>query len=259
MVKSFRRVARKLARDVKKRYVRSTVSGRRKYGKYKVSNIVRDVGYLKSMLNAEKKNVVSNTTSSQTVAVSNGVGPGYYFVPILPTITKGTDADQRLGNSIKLHSMALRFRAQQQNSGSSPIKLNFMLLKAPGRQPTVTGTINSPAPVTDEAVVKTIFKVNPFTDDIDFFSARNADTYTDWIVLASKSITLRADQITSQTMINQGIIARKFKSHHVRWQTGVTAPDEGQIFLLVRASTGDTNTSTGARIEFVSDFYYYDN
>lgn len=259
MVKSFRRIARKIGRDIKKRYVRTTVSGRRKYGNYKVQNIVRDLGYLKAMVNAEKKNVVSNTTSSQTVAVANGVGPGYYFAPILPTIAKGTDADQRLGNSIKLHSMALRFRAQQQASGSSPIKLNFMLLKAPGRQPTVAGTINSPAPVTDETVVKTIFKVNPFTDDVDYFSARNPDTYTDWIVLASKNVTLRADQLTSQVMINQGIIAKKFKSHHIRWVTGVTQPDEGQIYLLVRASFGDTNTSTGARIEFVNDFYFYDN
>lgn len=252
-MKFARKAIRKVGRVVKKRYFKG-----KGYAKPKLGRMMKDVAMLKSMLNAEKKNATMNTSSAQNIAISNGASSGYFFAPIVPSISQGVASSQRVGNSVRLHSFNLRGRITQQASTTAPVSVRLMIVKAPGTQPSLAGTINAPAPVTDLPIAKTLLEVNPFTGFIDYYSQRAPDTFRDWIVLAKKTVTLKPDTVTGVSQIQQFRIGSKLRRHHIRYDDSGNLVD-GNLFIIAVATAGDTSTSTGAKIELVQDIYFYDN
>jgi hypothetical protein len=249
--KTVRRAIRSAGRSLKRRYFKG-----KGFSRPKIAQMAKDVYRLKSMVNAEKKRAESGQ-ADVNVALQNGAGPGYLLAPVLPTISQGLGSSQRTGNSIKVVSFMLRGRMKQQTSINTPIRVRMYLLRAKGVQPTITGTMAAPAPVTDLAVTRTFIENDIFTGYPSYNSNRNPDTFTDWIVQSKKVVYLKGDDVTGQTQITDFSIIKKC-NFHVRYNSSGAA-EEGNLFLLVVADSGDTSTSTGAKLDLYMRTFYYDN
>lgn len=252
----FRKLARAAGRSIKRRYFKG-----KGFSKPKLSNMVRDLTYVKSVLNSEKKTVNYSTTSLQNVAQYNVSSPGLYISKIVPPITNGTTNSTRIGNSIRIHSMNFRGEFRQQDSTTGPIKLDVMFLYSPGRGYTIASLPDVPAPVTDYPVLQTIFNENQFAnpDIIDYYSQRNPETFHDWRVIRHKTYYLAPDKNTGQIDIKPFRLGVKFKKPFKMKYDDSGNVVEGEIIMVVRANTGNTTSSTGAKIQWVNDVYFYDN
>lgn len=260
MVKRLGRMAKK---QFKKRYVTKTGKGLR------ISQIMKDVNYLKSVLNPEKKRFQLQTTDAKFGQIS-GNNNAYWVTDVTPVPSQGVTSVTRTGNSIKVHSSHLRFQFQAMSSSNgSPIKIKVMLVKVIGEPQLI-----SSAPTE-------LLKPNPFILNagsnagiIDYNSDRREDTFRRFVVLRQKSVTLRANYHTGQHQLTDVSMGVKFKSHHVKFTTdGNQTVADGQLFILCLADNGNssdatvstltgtpqTAINTGINLQYDISTWYYDN
>lgn len=256
----FSKLAKKVGRAARRRYVTKTGKGLR------VNQIIKDVKYLKSVLNPEKKTYQINVTDD-LVGQCNGNLSADFARDITPIPAQGTTSVTRNGNSLKLHSTYVKFQFQPQSSNGFPMKFRVMICKVIG------------APVTD--VVNTFtpryFKTNPFVTGgqiYDYNSDRREDTYKDLRIIRSAVVSIPANQHTGQTQLKNFAMGIKWKSHHVKFTTdGSQTVSDGQIVLLVLGDVGNKSSSnastlngtavlavnTGSNISYEMTHYFYDN
>lgn len=213
-----------------------------------LSTLVRDVGYLKSMVNAEKKrqdvSVVSGTVAQFATAAS-----GHYLNDITPIIPQGVTYNTRNGASIKMHSMILKFKFQQQSATINPLRFKIQVYARVG--PTTAANIAS------------MFDSNAFVAGsiYDYNSNRNPDSFPNFKLIATRKRTLIGDNISTQTEISDITIPIKFgkKGRHVRYDKDSNSHQTGQLFLVILADSGDGNANTGCIFGYSQRVFYYDN
>ena len=261
-----RKLARSAKRAVKSRY------GIGKRRSLNVGQMATDVARLATMINAEKKilsiGVANTLATGQLVAQVNQNSSGAAAFDLTPLLPQGSGASDRTGNSIKLHSSYFQFQVQQQgNNTAQPIKVRIEMWSNPS-------IVQDPADL-----LARLYVTNPFTQIIDYNSARNPDHFNDYRRIMLKTCYLTVDQIGTQIQTKQFAVPFRWnrgKGHHVRYTgTGFTNPltdvKAGQFFLVYFADTGNLSSLTstlnvpqqqglsGATVKMSYRHYYYDN
>ncbi|MEO5351346.1 MAG: hypothetical protein H7836_17140, partial [Magnetococcus sp. YQC-3] len=252
---------KKVGRVLKRRYFKG-----KGYSNPKLGQMVKDVRFFKSIVNAEKKRVSYNTLGSPLqVAQVTGNSSGHQLWDGTPLPAQGSGYNQRTGNSIKWHSVHFTFQFTHQSAADQSNKVMIYLVKTVGRIYTTGSNF-----ITD------FLQTNPFVNGTvyDTNSPRVQETYKNFIVLKKKAVYMPADQISSVPYIKTVDFGHKFKSHHVRWATDNTAITDGQVWVLLVAMNGNHSAttpstlnsgvplktiSTGIQFNYVQTNYYYDN
>ena len=246
----FKRYARKqlkrAGRYAKKRYFKG-----KGYSTPKIGTMAKDLANLKKMINAEKQNVESVSTTEYNLAQYNGVSSnGGRVIDIMPIVSQGVSEDQRKGDSLKVCSWCLKL--QVYNNGNLTLSGNnykFYVL----RQPT------NPVPTTN--TFAQFLETNPFSGVSDYYSSRNYEHFKDWVVMATCSGKLKANEsgdANQGSKTNVHTVARK-QEFHIRYDKGTTDIINNPIYLVALSSDGDRNTSNKIMFKFAMKVYYYDN
>lgn len=262
MRKFIRKVAKKAGRAVKRRYFKG-----KGFSKPNVGRMVKDVAFLKSIVNAEKKRLQVASTNQQKIAQVNGAtSSGHYMLDITPTPIQGTSYDQRTGNSIKWHSSFVNFQFTHQVSTSAPVTLLIQMVKVVGEPY---------ANLTD--ALEDFLLPNPFCPSYsiyDMYAPRNPNSFKTFRVIRSKKVVVKCDQISGQPMLSSVNCGFKLRNHHVKWQNDNTTLSQGQVFIIIRANTGNLNgttawsggegvyigqINTGIQFNYQYQHYFYDN
>lgn len=245
----------------RKRYVTKTGKGLR------ISQVVKDVAMLKSLVNAEKKHFTQKSTGTNISAVGqvNGNANGTWSMDLTPNMSQGLTASQRLGDSVKLHSSYLRFQFQKQLNANQPIKLNISVYKVNGQPFTNIVTAYS-----------TIFKPNDFISTpalYDYQSLRDTDYFKNFTLIRSKNVYMKESDFAGEPMIQDVSIPIRYKNHHIKWDNITNTPSQGQLVIVIRADNGNysgatvstvsgipiTNINTAVNFGYVFEHFYYDN
>lgn len=269
-----KRLARKAGKAIKKRYV-AKPGGRKATGGMRVGKMAKDIMYLKSVLNPEKKRLDTRPESNQYVGQVNGDGGGFLLVDCTPIITQGIQYNARNGASIKLHSTNWEFQLTQQVHLNSSMKFIFEVYVLDGLTTTSTG-------LSANNFARNYFIQNPFITGtpsdpiIDTFSSVNPDFFKIARCIRRVKKTLAPDQFSGQFNINSfrmGIKYNKGQGLHIRYNKDSNIPTHNQMFLVVRADRGnisegasstlggipDSAVATAARLRWARTDYYYDN
>lgn len=232
-----------------------------KKGKLSSARLFKDVAMLKSMLNAEKKQI-SLQINTDNVAQTNGNGYGNVIRDITPIISQGVTGTTRTGLSVKIHSMCFKGQLIQQSSAqqAQKIKVEFFLNK---------GTYLSPSGLTSA-----IYDLNSLNGLYDINSSRALDTYKNWTCLARRYFTIGQDNQSGVTGFKDVIIPLKFKNWHVKYDDNNTnSVTNGQVIMIITADSGNgssttastntyipvTATNTGSNLNYYINYWYYDN
>lgn len=237
-----------------------------KKGRLSTTRLFKDVKYLKSVLNPEKK-TFQITVTDDLVGQCNGNLSAEFARDITPIPAQGTTSVTRNGNSLRLHSTYIKFQFQPQSTNGFPMKFRVMVCKVIG------------APVSNVVADFTprYFKPNPFIGGgtiYDYNSDRREDTFKDLRIIRSAVVTVPPGQHSGQTQLKNAALGIKWKSHHVKFTNdGSQAVSDGQIVLLILADVGNKSASTNSTLtgtavlgintaSFVSyemTHYFYDN
>lgn len=234
-----------------------------------ISNIIKDVSYLKSVLNPEKKKTQIRTTVAVPCGQTNGNASGFIAVDITPQPSQGSASIDRNGNSIRLHSQHMKFHVYGQVNTVSPIRFKMMLIRVKGTPYTSTSTF------VDELLENNAFILNAgSTAIIDYSSDFDVNQYGKFQILRTKYIKLAGETVTGQREIKTFTVGMKYKNHHVRYVAdGGNAIANGQIMMVILADNGNmssgtactltnavnTGVSTGSSWNYDINSYFYDN
>lgn len=255
-----RRVVRKVGNAVKRRYFKG-----KGYGKPKITQMVKDVAYLKSLVNTEKKSF-TQFSASQVVGQVNGNSSGHYLLDLTPNIGQGTGFQQRIGNSVKWCSAHLQMFFQNQSAGVKPVRLDIHIVKV----------IGEPFSTMSNVMGRYIAN-NPFVSDqvvYDTYSSRETDYFKNFRIIRRKTITINPS-FSGERVVRDINLGFKLKNHHIKWNADTATIAEGQIFLLITASNGNSSSvtantsasggvptqsvSTGVEYKYNFTHYFIDN
>lgn len=239
---------------------------RRYYKKGGVFRLYRDVKMLKHIVNSEKKQCESLTTS-QLVGQWGGVGTisGHSHVQLNPAIPRGTNHAERVGNSVKLVSAHFKLQVRQQSAVVNPIKLKFIIYSHK------TDTFTS---ARFNAYPNELYDVNGFNSvTLDYYSSRNNDYFRDFIIHRTFTVYVKGDTSGTGTaqlnMISKNIGIKWRKGHYLKYGPNTSNFElNGSLNMLVLADFGNVGTATatdgqpantGLTYNILSQFYYYDN
>lgn len=251
-----KRVARKVGRAIKRRYYRG--------GKVNVKRIARDVTFLKSVLNPEKKRFLINNTSNTPVGQVNGNSSGHLIFDVTPTPAVGIGYQQRNGASIRVHSAYFQFQLYDQTATSAPVRVKMMLFS-------VKGTPQTPANIPAQLLTPTPFVTGASV--YDYNSAYNPDFMKQYKMIKCWKRTLEPDQVSGQRIIKDITVPLKFRNRHIRFNADSQQISDGQMILLVVLDNGNmsattastltnipqTAVNTGLSVNYNLLYYYYDN
>lgn len=261
MRKYAKRFGRAVGKRLRKRYIAP------KSGGLRVGKIARDVMYLKSLVNSEKKRfsiAVFDQVAGQIAATSATTAvDGFYCADMTPVMGQGVTNSTRNGSSVRVCSINFQCQVKQQSGTLSPKKLKFIWVLNRGITTSTTNFANN------------YISVNPFNGYRDFNSSINPDFIKNFTILRQKIVTIPADNLTNQLMIKDFRVGFRFKSgHHIRYDGNTSTVNAGQMFLIVLGDSGNTQAtgytgpnngltqvgaSTGSLINYVNTLYFYDN
>lgn len=248
---------------------------RKRYGtlaKPKYGRILKDVMFLKGVVNAEKKRI--NVVNTGAVALGQVIGnaSGHFCLDITPTPAQGATVSTRSGASIKLHSMFAKFQFNQLANTNHPARFKMQIVQVLGA-PQLAGNIPNQFFIGN----RWISNNNSGSPQVfDFASERNPDYYGQYKVLRTKYFTIQPDSLSGQTMLKDVQLKMKFnrgKGHHIRFNADTTTVSNGQIVLIITCDSGNasasvTSTLAGVQISGVNTAYglnydimeyYFDN
>lgn len=237
-------VFKRVKRAAKKRYFQG-----KGYSKPKLVQMAKDVTYLKSVLNPEKK-LFAMSNNSLSIGQVSGNANGFYAVDITPIPAQGTTSITRNGNSLKLHSTFMRFQFQQQTATTNPIKIRMYVVLVKGTPNASVGTYPSGI----------MFDANPFVTGAsiyDYHSSMNADYFGTYKILRKKELTIKTDTIAGNNSITDVTMPMKYfrgKGHHIRFAAdGSQTIADGQLILVLVADTGNISSSTACTLPGVAN------
>lgn len=234
-----------------------------------VPQMIKDVMYLKKMINVEKKQFNNTTSIALGVGQLVGNASGHQIFDITPTPVVGTSSTTRNGDSIKVvsayHKMV--FYQQANNVNTTRYIVEYFLVK---------GKANA----SPSGLISDLFRPNRMLQNgaitgtvYDYNSDRVQEGFKNYVLIKRKRFTLGADNYSGLTNTKEVAIKLQFKNYHIRFQQGTNTPDCGQILCVVRADLGNwsgttastltnaiiTPTLTGAGFQFDHTWYFVDN
>lgn len=264
MRKYIKKLGKKVGKAVKGRYFKG-----KGYSKPKINRIVKDVAYLKSVLNPEKKKFQIRTTVAVPCGQTNGNASGYLAVDITPQPSQGSSSIDRNGNSIRLHSQHMKFHMYAQSATVSKMQFKMLWVQVKGTP------YSSMTTLVDDLFENNAFILNGgSTAIIDYSSDYDNNQFGKFRILRTKYVTLPGETVTGQREVRTFTVGMKYKSHHVRYVTdGSNAIANGQIVLIILADNGNmssgtactltnavnTAVNTGSSWNYDINSYFYDN
>lgn len=254
-----RRTARKVGSAIKGRYFRG-----KGFSRPRISNMVRDINTLKSMVNSEKKRITLTNRNMNMGQLANATGSGHWLLDITPNPTQGVGYQNKTGASIKLHATHIDFQFAGQASTVSGMKIKIEIIKVVGQ----------PWSNVQDIMGKYILPNNFITGATvyDMSSARDPDYFRNYVVVSRRYVYLPADQMTGDVPLKQISMGIKYKNHHVRNNDNDPTLSQGQLLMLITADRGNagatastatgaaiTAPNTGATFGYDITHYFYDN
>lgn len=241
-----------------------------------VAKLAKQVKVLAQQTNAEKKHYgpvfMTDLEGASTIPVglSNGTNAdgGGSIVDLRPTIVQGLTHDDRIGNSVRLHALHLKFAVAGQSAQSMDSKLTFEVYRVNNNRP-YNGSDRGWS-----ILGKDLFKPDPLTQLFPCDATRNPNYFNQFTLIRKKTIYTPQDNGGSSNFIRKFNMGIKFPKYHIRWD------DAGnqitQLILVVRASNGNrsvatatltgqamlglnTAVNTGFVFNCIADYYYYDD
>lgn len=251
MFKSFKRKFKKYRGKAIKRYFK-------KGYKPKFSRMVKDIAKVKSMLNAEKKNI-NDVRTGLHIGQVNANNSGVYVADITPSIAQGTTDSTRSGDSVKLCSAYLKFQFIELGSFPGQAKYKIEIIKVIGG-PQVTGTM-----------INQYYKIDPISTVIDFNSVRDPDYYGQYKKVYSRVVNFTSQY--SSDIVTRSIVCKLRLNHHIRYATNTTTVADGQYIMVITADCGNASgttastlanipaqaINTGFAMNYNFIWYYFDN
>jgi len=264
LYKKAKAYARKAVGAAKKRYM-AKPGGRKSTGGLRVAKMAKDIMYLKSVLNPEKKRTEAQQIETQPIGQVNGNTDGGHFSECTPQISQGVANYQRTGSSVKLHSSIWNFEFKQEVGVVADVKL-ILEIFAIDKEPYAPSLFT----FRDER-----FKPNFFISGAeirDYNCQMNPDNYMKGRCIARRKLTIKGDQVASQSNITHLKVPIKYgkNGRHLRWENNTNTLQSGQMYLCIRADRGniggvstlavpDVNINTGLNMRWNRMDYYYDN
>lgn len=208
--------------------------------------LYNEINQIKKVINAEKK-AKDTFLNGVGVAQLNNAVDGIYCNTITPVISQGSGYDARTGRSIKLSGAYLRGKFVAQTNTINKIKFNMTIVRYVGKTQTTSEIISG------------MYNADSLSGIRDYFAPRNPDSYMDYRIIASRNFTLYPDSISGQTGIVDYMMPLKL-NHHIRYSLNSNTIEEGELFVIIRADSGDSGTPlTGAFWQMSIRINYYDN
>lgn len=253
-VRSTKKIAKNVRRNIKKRYFRG-----KGYKKPKLVQMAKDITMLKNMVNAEKKRVtfshiVQVGQNGTGITATNPTNSGHQVVKDLfytpPVGTGGTTPhNTRMGDSIKTCSYHIDFRVIGQNL-SQPVRGTIYLVKFNHK---VISTYND--------LNELVLTPSIFDTKYDIHSNLNYEEMKEFTIIAKRNVYVPADQTAGTTNTKYTKMGGKL-GFHQRYETGTNQIDLNELGLIYLADDGTSIASAGNRqlsIEAAGTMYFYDN
>lgn len=275
-VSMLKKVGRQLKNTLKKRYVTKTGKGLR------VGTLARDVMFLKSIINSEKRRLFQTWTSllvGQTNFNGTTLNPGYNMLDITPIPSQGNNVSGRAGSSIKLTASYMKFQLAQQTNCQSNIRYKIIIVRVNGDPQTVS--VGASSGVNKMLSAPTWFSAGSSGANMSLFhdynSTRNPDYFKTFQVLAVRTGTVTPDSVSGALNTSEVTIKMRYNKGqgiHVRYNADSNTVATGQLFALLFTDRGnaggttitnapggiiDVNALTGLNVNVSNIHYYYDN
>lgn len=260
-----RKVYNKGRKAAKKRYVAKS-GGRQSTGGYRVGKMAKDIMYLKSVLNPEKKRSTSSQTTPLLIGQVNGNDDGGHFSDVTPLLFQGVGTADRTGASVKLHSSIWNFQFKQQVGVVADIKLSLEIW-AIDKEPYAPATFTFRNEHYDPNSFIALAEIRDYNCQV------NPDNFMKGKCIARRRLTIKEDSVGSQsnlTHVKIPILYNKGQGRHIRYRKDTNVLESGQLYLLIRMDRGnigapstitvpDVNINTGLEMMYNRVDYFYDN
>lgn len=213
----------------------------------KVGSVVKTVGMLKGLLNAEKKYILAPTVSSQLIGQTNSNADAIFIQDVTPLIPIGAGQSERTGSSVKLTSCRFRAQIQAMKGLLSKQKVTIELYRSTGASQPIAGTGGLP-------VSGQLFNADSITGLTDYFATRNSDFFHNFKLVKRWTRAVYPAQLDPNSTAPDlqprmvDIIGNFKYSHHLRYNYNSTDVAQGQLFLVVRCDTGNIGSSPSTAI-----------
>jgi len=250
-MRNFRTKARKYVRRQFRRGKRWAKARYMPRGKLNVGRIVKDVNFLKSIVNAEKKYVAFTETFD--FGLSTGASSGHY-VQSLVSLSQGTTVSTRNGNSVKGTSLQYSIQVSPQASTTTAgIPYMIFILQKPGAlwdDVYTTGTTGTLA---------NLFLSNDYSGYKSHRSLREIEHFRDWRILRCIRGYMRADESStagSSNHIHKGGVKLY---RHFKFDGANTPCQENQLYYLFVAGAGSVSSNTALTAYVQYRLHFIDN
>lgn len=262
--KTIKRGARAATKAVGKRYKMSYGRKGLKVGKNSVAKIAKDVMFLKSRLNAEKKFRLGDVQLGN-VAQMNFNALGFQTHDLTPLWSQGLTETNRIGNSLKLTGFNMKIQLRGEFNTYTARRLKMLFIKTTDTTSSLT------------SIVQDMLDPNPLTGIVDYHSNWDySDNKRVHKVIRTVPMYLPQNDIATQNVSFKAIkdynISLKLNDI-LRFETNAsTSPNDYRFFILILCDTGNyaaTNSTnpgcmipeafTGVEYQFHNKFWYLDN
>lgn len=252
-----KKVVKRSGKALKSRYVKG--------GKANPNQMWKDIMLLKSIVNAEKKQITISPITT-LIGQVNGNAEGAYTVDITPAPHQGNQDSQRSGDSIKISTAVFDFQVKNMSAATHPMMISIEIYS-------VLGTPQATSTFLNQLYVPTSFLTG--TSIRDFHAKYDQDYRQQYKLIAKRIVRLKGDNFSGQTQIKNIKVPLKFGTygHHVKYVENSNIIASGQLMMIVRCDSGNLSASTTSTINNVAiteigtgaifnqamQYYYYDN
>lgn len=224
-------------KSTKKTYKKKATAKATGTSKAAAKSLAKKVNILYKARTVPEKKFFNFATLDLRVGQYESSGPnvdGIDVVEISPIIAQGAASNQRIGSAVTASGMYMRLQVIQQASTVNILYYNVTIVRVKGR--TQTGP----------EVMAGMYDTDSISGLRDYNAPRNISHMKEYQVLYNKNYTLKPDSITGQTGQMNMHIPLKLKYVQRYDISGLLT--EGQLFIIVRAASGNYSVSsnTGA-------------
>lgn len=214
-----------------------------------------------SIYRGEKKKLSQTNADDVFVGQCNINNDANVLIDITPVPTSGDGGSNREGEQIRLYSSVLRLSFAQMDSANSARRIKITIME-------VLGTPQSVGTVEGQYLLS-----NPMSTIRDYYSNPNTAYRAQYKIIATRHVTIPADNVGGQRMMKDTQINLKYNKgwgHLIRY-AGVNT-SVGQLVMFIQCDLGNTNATTastlpvyvdlpntGVELKYNFEHYFYDN
>jgi len=238
-------------------------------GGLNITNIAKDLAYVKSRLNVEKK-FHNQALATAPFGQSNVNVDGWYAYDITPSIAQGTGESNRIGGSLKLTGLSIPLAFKGQTNCLNERRIKVSLLQV----------LCSDVGVTPAETINTVWDPSANVGIRDYYSPKGyRNSATDGIsIIKEMTCVLPAVQAGGTGSLSEGQVGRVLMNFTVKMQNilrfeGASSTPAGcRYYLVFFADAGNVSTtaatttalgskgaSTGCVIDGHYRYWYVDN